>query len=276
MQGWGVWMDVVVVTGSTRGIGWGLAEAFLQLGCSVVINGRTEEAVQRAVDDLAGRHGAERVIGKAADVRDYTQMEALWETANARFGRVDVWVNNAGIAHELSPFWDHPQERIRAVVETNVIGTMNGSAVALREMRKQGFGRLYNLEGFGSGGGRMVRGLAIYGSTKAATHFLNRALMDEVSGTPLVVGAVRPGMVITDMLTGQFKERPEEWERMKRVMSFFASRVEEVAPELARKMLHNRKNGTTVRSGGTGRIFRRLAMAPLGRRQQNDAQRPKP
>jgi NAD(P)-dependent dehydrogenase (short-subunit alcohol dehydrogenase family) len=267
-------MDIVVVTGSTRGIGFGLAEAFLQMGSAIVVNGRTEEAVQKAVDDLAGRYGAERVIGKAADVREYMQMQALWETAKARFGRVDMWVNNAGIAHELSAFWDHPPERIRAVVETNVIGTMNGSAVALHEMRKQGFGKLYNLEGFGSGGGRMVRGLAIYGSTKAATHFLNRALMDEVSGTSLVVGAVRPGMVITDMLTGQFKERPEEWERMKRVMSLFASRVEDTAPELARMMLHNCKNGIILRSGGTSRILRRLATAPFRRRQQNVGQCP--
>ena len=209
-------------------------------------------------------------MGKSADVKDYMQVESLWEAAKARFGRIDVWVNNAGVAHELSPFWDHPQQRIRAVVETNVIGTMNGSAIALREMHKQGFGRLYNVEGFGSSGGRMVRGLAIYGSTKAATHFLNQALMDEVSGTSLIVGAVQPGMVVTDLLTDQFKDRPEDWEKMKRVMSLFASRVEAVAPELARKMLQNRRNGVSIRFGGMGRILRRLAAAPFRRRQQGD------
>jgi NAD(P)-dependent dehydrogenase (short-subunit alcohol dehydrogenase family) len=225
-----------------------------------------EETVQKTAADLARNHRAEHVVGQAADVRDFVQVEALWQAAKTRFGRVDIWVNNAGVAHELSPFWDHRPERIRGVVETNVIGTMNGSAIALREMRRQGFGRLYNMEGFGSGSGRMVRGLAIYGSTKAATRFLNRALIDEVSGTSLIVGAIRPGMVITELLTDQFKERPEDWERMERVMSLFASRVETVAPVLALKMLRNHKNGAVIRFGGPGAILRRLAAAPFRRR----------
>lgn len=258
-------MDTIVITGSTRGIGRGLADAFLGLGAAVVVSGRTEEAVRKAVEERSERFGAERTAGMAADVRDFAQVEALWEAARARFGRVDMWVNNAGVAHELSPFWDHPGERIREVVETNVIGTMNGSAIALREMRRQGFGRLYNMEGFGSGGGRMVRGLAIYGSTKAAMHFLNRSLMEEVRGTGLIVGAVRPGMVITDMLSDQFKNRPEDWEKMKRVMGLFASHVDSVAPVLARKMLDNRKNGAWIRFGGPGRILLRLVAAPFRR-----------
>jgi NAD(P)-dependent dehydrogenase (short-subunit alcohol dehydrogenase family) len=89
-------MKIVVITGSTRGIGFGLAEAFLDLGCAVVVNGRSQTSVDQAIQRLAVRHNTEQILGFAADVADLAQVEAMWSAAIDRFGQVDIWINNAG------------------------------------------------------------------------------------------------------------------------------------------------------------------------------------
>ncbi|MBP7689770.1 MAG: SDR family NAD(P)-dependent oxidoreductase, partial [Thermoflexales bacterium] len=85
----------IVVTGSTRGIGFGLAHEFLQRGCRVVVNGRSQSAVDQAMSDLAGRHGADRVGGFPADMTVYEQVQTLWDQSIKRFGCIDIWINNA-------------------------------------------------------------------------------------------------------------------------------------------------------------------------------------
>ncbi len=258
-------MKIIVITGSTRGIGRGLAEAFLERGCAVVVSGRTAAAVERAVAELTARYGAERVLGQPCDVRDFAQVQALWDAVVARFGRVDVWVNNAGLGHAQMVFWELRPEQIAAVVETNIVGAMHGAKVALSGMLTQGFGAFYNLEGLGSSGSR-VAGLTLYGSTKRALNYLTDCWAAEVKGTPLVVGAVQPGMIVTDMISGQFEGQPEEWERARRIFNILADRVETAAPWLAERMLANRKNGARFQRVGGFRTMLRFLIAPFRKR----------
>jgi len=138
-------MKSIVITGSTRGIGYGLADAFLSLGCAVTINGRVQPSVDKARAELSAKHKTENVFGVPGDVIRFEEVVALWNAARTRFGKVDIWINNAGIAHPQLSFWKHPPERIKAVVETNVVGAMNGAAIALRGMIEQGSGSLYNM-----------------------------------------------------------------------------------------------------------------------------------
>ena len=70
-------MKIVVITGSTRGIGYGLADAFLELGCAVTLSGRSIERVEAAVNQLAGKYGAERVLGQPCDVTRFEEVQAL-------------------------------------------------------------------------------------------------------------------------------------------------------------------------------------------------------
>jgi len=118
--------------------------------------------------------------------------------------------------------------------------------VALSAMLEQGFGAVYNMEGLGSDG-RKVEGLALYGSTKAGLRYLDECLVKETEGTPVLVGALRPGMVITDFLTRQYEDRsPEDWESAKRMFNIIADRVEDVTPWLAQQVLANDKNGACI------------------------------
>jgi NAD(P)-dependent dehydrogenase (short-subunit alcohol dehydrogenase family) len=256
----------VVITGSTRGIGYGLADAFLARGCRVTISGRTSAAVQKAVSTLTSQHGDGRIFGQACDVRDFDQVQALWDASVEHFGQVDVWINNAGVAHGQTDFWDFTPERIRYVVETNLVGATHGARVALKGMLDQGFGSIYNMEGLGSDG-RHIEGLSIYGATKCGLAYLTDALIEETKGTGLVVGALRPGMVATDLLTGQYAASPEAWERARKVFNLLADRVETVAPWMAEKVLSNTKTGVRFKWLTSWRLAGRFLSAPFHKRE---------
>jgi NAD(P)-dependent dehydrogenase (short-subunit alcohol dehydrogenase family) len=258
-------MKTVVITGSTRGIGYGLADSFLNLGCAVAISSRTPEAVEKAVAELSARHGVERVLGQVCDVTDFEQVRALWDAARAHYGQIDIWINNAGLSNPMLKFWEHPPERLRAVVETNLLGAMYGCKVAVQGMLDQGFGAIYNLEGFGSDG-RKMEGLMLYGVTKYALRYLDEALAQEVEGSPVRIGAFRPGMVITDLVTGQYDKDSPEWQRAKKVFNIIADRPETVTPWLARQALENDKNGARIAFSSSLKIAWRFLTARFRQR----------
>ena len=109
-------MKTVVITGSTRGIGYGLANSFLNLGCAVVVSGRATASVERAVAQLMAKYEPDHGFGLPCDVTCLEQVQALWDAALARFGKIDIWINNAGVGHPQVDFWDCSQEQIQAVV----------------------------------------------------------------------------------------------------------------------------------------------------------------
>ena len=238
-------MQSIVITGSTRGIGRGLADAFLDLGCAVTVSGRAQARVQQAVAELSTKYGSDRVHGHPCDVRALSQVQVLWNAAEARWGRIDIWINNAGVSHFRADFWELAPDQIDAVVATNLLGTMFGSRVAMRGMLAQGSGSLYNMEGFGSDG-RKMNGLTLYGTTKRAVRYFSRSLTQEAKGTPIKVGTISPGMVVTDLLTAEFAERPEAWDRAKRIFNILADRIETVTPWLAKRILANAKTGARI------------------------------
>jgi NAD(P)-dependent dehydrogenase (short-subunit alcohol dehydrogenase family) len=258
-------MKSVVITGSTRGIGRGLSVSFLELGCSLVINGRRVEDVEQAIQDLASQSSLDRIEGFACDVSDYGQVQALWKVAYKRFGRVDIWINNAGISHPLGDFWDLDQQVMHSVVDTNLTGTLYGSKVAMQGMLIQGYGAIYNMEGLGSRGGRRVAGLALYGSTKAGLGYFTEALAQEAAVTPVIVGAISPGMVLPDMRLKRPAQSPQDEQRTRWVFSILADRVETVAPWLARRILKNERNGVRIAWLTPAKVMRRIMAAPFRR-----------
>ncbi len=263
-------MKNIVITGSTRGIGFGLADALLGLGCCVVVSGRTQEGVEKAVNDLTARYPAGQVMGIPCDVTVFEQIQALWDEAKARLGRVDIWINNAGLSQPIKDFWEHTPAEIQNVVNANLTGAMLGSVVAMRGMLEQGSGAIYNMEGYGSNGGRMVKGLVLYGTTKAGLRFFDDSLMQDAASTPVIVGAIRPGMVITEMITGQYKGKPDEWEKASRIFNIIADRVDTVTPWIAQKVLENQKNGARISWGSRAKITLRFLSAPFIKRKVID------
>jgi short-subunit dehydrogenase len=110
--------------------------------------------------------------------------------------------------------------------------------VALRGMLAQGSGSIFNMEGLGSDG-RRISGLALYGTTEYGLDYFNRALIEEARDTPVIVGTLSAGMVVTDMTTVRYAQGSDEGRRFRRVMNLMGDRVENVAAWLAHQMLVN-------------------------------------
>lgn len=235
-------MKVVLITGSTRGIGFGLADEFLKRGCSVVVNGRSAASVSTAIESLSRSHDAERIAGQAGDVTKPEDHQAMWETAVSKFSKVDIWINNAGMGHPMKMVWELSTEQVNQVVDIDLKGVIFGSQTAIRGMLAQGYGHVYNMEGLGSNG-RTMPGLSVYGTTKSGVHFLTKSLTKETETTPVKVSAISPGMVITEFITDQYKDDPQGLEDAKKIFNILGDKVETVTPWLVEKMLDNDKSG---------------------------------
>ncbi|GAB4479144.1 MAG: SDR family oxidoreductase [Anaerolineales bacterium] len=185
---------VVVITGSTRGFGNALARAVRSKGAWVVISGRRQADVDNVVAELG-----ERTVGLACDVSIAEQVYALARFAVERCGRVDVWVNNAGITPPPGGVLDFPPEQAEQTFRVNCIGTLNGTQAALAVMKRQGHGTIVNLYGRGSDL-KAATPSGLYGATKAWITSFTRSMASEYKDLPIRFIGFSPGMMTTDML----------------------------------------------------------------------------
>lgn len=258
-------MKTVVITGSTRGIGRGLAQEFLLRNCNVVVSGRSEEAVTATVGELSSEHGAERVAGKACEVTDTEQLQALWDEAVNRYGTIDIWINNAGVSIPRKNLDQTEPADIKYIVDINLTGLLLANRVALQGMLGQGAGQIWNMEGFGSGNQKQP-GMSAYGATKRGLRYVTDCLQKEVKGTGVQVCALSPGMVITDLLIGDYDTSSPEWEKSKKIFNILGDKVETVTPFLADGILKTNKSGATVAWLTTGKAMRRFMTAGFNKR----------
>lgn len=236
----------IVITGSTKGIGYGMAREFLKRGHDVMISSRRPDAVERSVTDLRAEFPGRTVAGQACDVADYAQVETLWAQAVEHLGSVDKWINNAGRDGSKAPFFALPMEDYTQTVQTNIIGMLNCNRVVVPGMYAQGGGTIWNMEGFGSNG-QVRPGASVYGATKYALRYFTKSLAGELENTPVKMCYLSPGVVVTDMLVPPEDQRGEGWEQVKKILNVLADTVDTVTPYLVEGMLNSTKNGDAVR-----------------------------
>lgn len=135
---------VAVITGGSRGIGYGIAQALLAEGAKVFICGRDERHLKAALESL-GKGAEQRVGGMVADVRVYENCRKLIQTAAERFGGLDILVNNAGTSHTYRPVDQISPEDWDTVISTNLSGAFYCCREAIPFMRKQGGGYIFNI-----------------------------------------------------------------------------------------------------------------------------------
>jgi NAD(P)-dependent dehydrogenase (short-subunit alcohol dehydrogenase family) len=255
----------VVVTGSSRGLGFGMANSFLDRGCAVVISGSNQYSTENAYRKFIEKYHYEQIAAVPCDVRSSDQVQSLWDKTIQQFGKIDIWVNNAGLSGPVLPLKSQLISTVDNVVETNLLGVIYGSTIALKGMQSQGFGKIYNMEGMGSDG-RMHSGMILYGTTKYAQKYFNDALADEVKQSSIIIGALRPGMVVTDLIIDQYRDKPEEWQKVKRIFNLIAERVDVVAPWLVDKMLDNEENGIRINFLSRWKMLWRMLSMPFTKR----------
>ncbi len=259
-------MSTVVITGSTKGVGFGMAKAFAARGHDVVVSGRDLVDAQQRAEAVRAQAPGRQAIGIACDVTDPDAVQALWDGAVAHFGGVDIWINNAGLAKTTRRIEDIPDEDVRAMVSTNMLGTIFGSQVAMRGFTSLGHGKLFNVLGGGSDG-RARENMGVYGSTKRGLKFFTDALVKEAKGTSIVVGEIRPGILISDGWLREAAEAdPSQIESGRKALNILADHVDDVAPHLVDGVLAASKNGAEVAWLTTGKIARRFATAPWQKR----------
>ena len=229
-----------MITGSSRGIGFHMAKEFLKLGHRVVLNGRNTEVLTIATEKL--RNLSAEIVACQGDVSHESTHHTLVDKAIDQFGRIDIWINNAGIPQDFRFFHDLDTRDIEKLVNVNITGTLLGSRVALSFFRKQKFGSLYNMEGFGSDG-RMMSKLILYGTSKRAVSYFTRSLLKETRHLPIQIGTINPGMVRTEFIDidRNFEDEKEE-KQYEKVVRILAEDVEPVSKSLVRKILQNKKS----------------------------------
>jgi NAD(P)-dependent dehydrogenase (short-subunit alcohol dehydrogenase family) len=250
-------VSVVVITGSTRGIGRGLAEAFAARGHQVVISGRDSAEVTAVAGAIAS------AIGKVADVSDPADVQALWDFAIDRHGTVDIWINNAGFAITHKHTRDLSLVEMRAMTDANLFGGIHGTQVALKGMTAQGHGWIWTMLGGGSDGRQRDR-MGGYGMTKLALKYYTDAITREIKGGPVKIGSIKPGILVSDGFLREARQLdPAEWPKLRNQLNMLADRVDAVAPWIAERILESGEHGRSIGWLTGGKIMGRLLGAKL-------------
>jgi 3-hydroxybutyrate dehydrogenase len=193
-----------VVTGSTSGIGLGIAGALAAEGCDIVLNGFGDAAeIERRRAGLAEKHGV-RAAYVAADMAKPADIRALVEQVKGQFGGVDILVNNAGIQH-VAKIVDFPEERWDAVMAVNLSAAFHASKAALPGMIAKGWGRIINIA---SAHGLVASGeKAAYVAAKHGLVGLTKVTAIETANQGITCNAICPGWVLTPLVQQQIEAR---------------------------------------------------------------------
>jgi len=185
----------ILITGGTRGIGYALANALLRAGDLVAITGTTTDSVVRAEHALgAACDDRGRVAGIVCDVRDPASAELAVRTAAARFGGLDVLVNNAGVGVGV-PIAEMPHDEWDRILGTNLTGVFNCCKAAIPVLKQRGAGWIVNVSSLASK--NPFIGGAAYCASKAGLNAFSEALMLELRPDNIRVTCVLPGSVAT-------------------------------------------------------------------------------
>ena len=185
-----------IVTGGTRGIGLAIVRTFLKNGANVALFGSRSETVGKALKDLKEENPNWSVIGMAPDIAKYDEMKAAVDEVVAKFGALDIMVNNAGISAR-EPLCDYTPESFQHIMDLNVTAVFNGCKAAETVMKGRG-GSIINTSSMVSLYGQ-PSGVG-YPTSKFAVNGMTRSLARELGREGIRVNAIAPGVTRTDMV----------------------------------------------------------------------------
>jgi 3-hydroxybutyrate dehydrogenase len=195
-----------LVTGSTGGIGEAFARAFAEAGCNVVINGFGEpEAIEQLRASL--ERGSVKIMYHPADVGKPDQIAAMMKEAQARFGGVDILVNNAVTRH-YAPVEEFPVDKWELALAVNLSAAFHTIRLALPYMKKRNWGRIINMASIHASS--VVRDRVDYVTTKHAIVGITRAVALETAQTGITCNAISPGWVLTPHAERQIARKMDD------------------------------------------------------------------
>ncbi|XWJ92706.1 SDR family NAD(P)-dependent oxidoreductase [Phytobacter ursingii] len=194
---------VAIITGaaSPRGLGFATAKLFAENGAKVVIIDLNEEASKNAAAMLGAEH-----IGLAANVANEIQVQAAIEQVLAKYGRIDVLVNNAGITQPIK-LMDIKRENYDAVLDVSLRGTLIMSQAVIPTLRAQKSGSIVCISSVSAQRGGGIFGGPHYSAAKAGVLGLTRAMARELGPDNIRVNAITPGLIQTDITAGKLTDQ---------------------------------------------------------------------
>jgi NAD(P)-dependent dehydrogenase (short-subunit alcohol dehydrogenase family) len=209
---------IVLVTGGAGGLGRALASAFAAAGHRVVISGRSEERLLAVAQQLGA--AGDRILAWPCDVSDRKQVEGLEAAIRARWGTVQILINNAGVARAMS-FVELPDGLWQETLQTNLTGTFNCSKVFLSGMLASGWGRIINIASTAAKVG--YSHATAYVASKHGVLGLTRSLALELARRNITVNAICPGYLNTELTRENARRMAEKTGKpLDQVMAMFA------------------------------------------------------
>jgi len=199
----------VLVTGSTRGIGRAIAEEFAKHGANVVVSGTVEDKAVEVAKELVEKYNV-KTLGVGMDVSDPQSVENAFKRINETFGGVDILVNNAGITRDTL-FLRMKLEDWQKVLDINLTGAFLVTKQVVRYMTKKRWGRIINISSVVGFTGNV--GQVNYSTTKAGLIGFTKSLAKELAPRNVLVNAVAPGFIETDMTETLKEEIKEEYKK---------------------------------------------------------------
>jgi NAD(P)-dependent dehydrogenase (short-subunit alcohol dehydrogenase family) len=237
-------MKCVVITGSARGLGLELAKEFRKNDFNIVISDILKEELKKAVILLNEIDSKGKVISVYCDVTSEKDLNHLMDETIGEFGKVDIWINNAGVNQPMKPIWELETSVVDKLIDIDLKSAVIGSKIAMKQMIKQGYGQIYGVEGYGSNDAYML-GLSIYGTSKRAITYFFRALAKEVDEMKynIQIGLLSPGIMITDFITHSMgNDKFELPEKTKKVYNILGDYPDVISNFLVNKIINNDKN----------------------------------
>lgn len=217
---------VAVITGASRGLGAGLAQAFAQEGLRLGLCARSAPALSEGPDVVAAR----------LDVRDAAAVQRFCAQVSARLGPIDLWINNAALLDPIGPVRDLDLAAARLHMEVNLLGVLHGTQAYLRHRREVGGGGV--LLNVSSGAARSAyAGWGAYCAGKAALERLTEVVALEERASGLRAHSVSPGVIDTDMQARIRRATPDEFPQVQRFLDMKAQDAFSTPPFVARHML---------------------------------------
>lgn len=263
-------MKTIVITGSAQGFGFEMAKLFRENNFNVVLSDINEKKLMSAQKELAKTNGYGQIEAIKCDVGNYDDLTALWAQAKQTFGAVDIWINNAGVNQPDKPICELTKQEMDFLLDVDLKGTIYGSQIAFAGMKEQGFGQIYNVEGYGSNDA-MMTGLNLYGTSKrAVTHFTQALAKEsnELTDGKVLVNRLTPGIMITNFITSANggKTKVELPEKTKKVYNILGDYPETIAKYVVPRIIKNTKNNAKIVWLTGARAFSRFLTAGFKKR----------
>ena len=210
--------EVVVVTGAGRGIGEGIAKVLADYGATVITAARRTVEIQRVADEIVAANG--KALAVTTDVTSDESVEDLAKRAIDEYGRLDMWVNNAGGSPIQAPLVDLPREEWDATMALNLTAVWRCSAIAARYM--EGKGRILNISSLAAED--VIEGSGHYAAAKAGVNMLTRTLAKEL-GPGIRVNCIMPGFVPTEIMMTALNINDEQLPGLEKALKLPAGRL---------------------------------------------------